>query len=48
MSQVTFTRPDGKTCSGYLVGPPAATRAAGIVVIQHFAIDDAFFPIQQV
>jgi carboxymethylenebutenolidase len=36
MSQITFTRPDGKECSGYYVEPAAGSRAPGIVVIQEW------------
>jgi carboxymethylenebutenolidase len=33
---VTFKRPDGKDCSGYLVEPARGQRAPGIVVIQEW------------
>jgi len=33
---VQFTRPDGKTVDGYLVEPPNAANAPGIVVIQEW------------
>ena len=33
---MTFTRPDGKTCSGYYVEPAAGSRAPGLVVIQEW------------
>ena len=36
MSQITFTRPDGKECSGYFVEPAAGENAPGIVVIQEW------------
>jgi carboxymethylenebutenolidase len=37
MSQhVTFRRPDGKECGGYLVEPSAGAAAPGIVVIQEW------------
>jgi carboxymethylenebutenolidase len=36
MSQITFTRPDGKECSGYYVEPAAGKSAPGIVVIQEW------------
>ena len=36
MSQVTFTRPDGTSCSGYYVEPAAGTRAPGVVIIQEW------------
>jgi carboxymethylenebutenolidase len=36
MSQITFTRPDGKECSGYYVEPAAGKNAPGIVVIQEW------------
>jgi hypothetical protein len=31
---VTFKRPDGKECGGYLVEPSAGAAAPGVVVIQ--------------
>jgi carboxymethylenebutenolidase len=38
---VQFTRPDGKTVDGYLVEPPNAANAPGIVVIQEWwGLDD--------
>lgn len=36
MSQITFKRPDGKDCSGYLVEPKAGASAPGVVVIQEW------------
>ncbi|MBI4888953.1 MAG: dienelactone hydrolase family protein [Acidobacteria bacterium] len=36
MSDITFTRPDGKTCSGFYVEPAAGHRAPGVVVIQEW------------
>src|SRR6266850_2718894 len=36
MSQITFTRPDGKECSGFYVEPAAGDRAPGVVVIQEW------------
>jgi carboxymethylenebutenolidase len=36
MTQITFTRPDGKDCSGFYVEPPAGNRAPGLVVIQEW------------
>ena len=36
MSQVTFTRPDGKDCSGFYVEPAAGPHAPGIVIIQEW------------
>jgi carboxymethylenebutenolidase len=36
MSQVTFTRPDGKTASGYYVEPTAGAKAPGVVIIQEW------------
>ena len=36
MSNVTFTRPDGKPCSGYLVEPAGGKTAPGLVVIQEW------------
>ena len=36
MSQVTFTRPDGKECSGFYVEPTAGTQAPGVVIIQEW------------
>jgi carboxymethylenebutenolidase len=36
MPQITFTRPDGKDCSGFYVEPPAGNRAPGLVVIQEW------------
>jgi carboxymethylenebutenolidase len=36
MSHITFTRPDGKECSGFYVEPAAGTRAPGLVVIQEW------------
>jgi carboxymethylenebutenolidase len=38
---VQFTRPDGKTVDGYLVEPPNAANAPGVVVIQEWwGLDD--------
>jgi carboxymethylenebutenolidase len=34
--QISFTRPDGKECSGYLCMPAAGERAPGVVVIQEW------------
>ena len=36
MSQVTFTRPDGKDCSGFYVEPAAGSKAPGLVIIQEW------------
>jgi carboxymethylenebutenolidase len=36
MSQVTFTRPDGKEASGYYVEPAAGAQAPGIVIVQEW------------
>lgn len=36
MSEITFTRPDGKECSGYYVEPAAGNRAPALVVIQEW------------
>lgn len=36
MSQVTFTRPDGKECPGFYVEPAAGTQAPGVVIIQEW------------
>jgi carboxymethylenebutenolidase len=36
MSQITFTRPDGKDCSGFYVEPAAGARVPGLVVIQEW------------
>jgi carboxymethylenebutenolidase len=36
MAEVTFKRPDGKDCAGYLVEPKAGPAAPGIVVIQEW------------
>ena len=36
MSTVTFTRPDGKDCSGYYAEPANGTKAPGLVVIQEW------------
>jgi carboxymethylenebutenolidase len=36
MSHVTFTRPDGKECSGFYVEPAGGDRAPAIVVIQEW------------
>jgi len=36
MATVTFKRPDGKECSGYLAEPAAGKNAPGLVVIQEW------------
>jgi carboxymethylenebutenolidase len=36
MTAITFKRPDGKDCSGYLVEPKAGASAPGVVVIQEW------------
>jgi len=36
MSHITFTRPDGKECSGFYVEPAAGSRAPGLVVVQEW------------
>jgi carboxymethylenebutenolidase len=36
MTEITFKRPDGKDCSGYLVEPKAGSAAPGIVVLQEW------------
>lgn len=36
MSTVTYTRPDGKECSGYYVEPKAGKNAPGLVVVQEW------------
>ena len=36
MSTVTFKRPDGKECSGYLAEPAGGKNAPGLVVIQEW------------
>jgi carboxymethylenebutenolidase len=36
MSDVTFKRPDGKDCAGYLVEPKEGATAPGVVVIQEW------------
>ena len=36
MSQITFKRPDGQDCAGYLVEPKAGSSAPGVVVIQEW------------
>ena len=36
MSQITFTRPDGKECPAFYVEPTGGNRAAGVVVIQEW------------
>lgn len=36
MAQITFTRPDGKECSGFYLEPPIGSRAPGLVVIQEW------------
>jgi carboxymethylenebutenolidase len=36
MSDVTFKRPDGKDCAGYLVEPKAGAAAPGVVVLQEW------------
>jgi carboxymethylenebutenolidase len=38
---ISYSRPDGKSASGYLVDPPAGATAPGIVVIQEWwGLDD--------
>jgi carboxymethylenebutenolidase len=36
MSHITFTRPDGKDCSGFYVEPAAGRQAPGVVIIQEW------------
>lgn len=36
MTQVTFNRPDGQECSGYLVEPQTGSAAPAVVVIQEW------------
>jgi carboxymethylenebutenolidase len=36
MSQVSFTRPDGKEASGYYVEPAAGSQAPGVVIVQEW------------
>jgi carboxymethylenebutenolidase len=36
MSEITFKRPDGKECPGFLVEPAAGRNAPGIVIIQEW------------
>lgn len=36
MSEITFTRPDGKECPAFYVEPVGGNRAAGVVVIQEW------------
>jgi carboxymethylenebutenolidase len=36
LGDVTFKRPDGKDCSGYLVEPKAGAAAPGVVVLQEW------------
>jgi carboxymethylenebutenolidase len=36
MSHITFSRPDGKECSGFYVEPAAGSRAPGVVIIQEW------------
>jgi carboxymethylenebutenolidase len=36
MKQVTFQRPDGRDCSGYLFEPAAGPSAPGVVVVQEW------------
>lgn len=36
MAEITFKRPDGKVCAGYLVEPKAGPAAPGVVVIQEW------------
>ena len=36
MSTITFTRPDGKECSGYYAEPADGRKAPGLVVIQEW------------
>jgi carboxymethylenebutenolidase len=36
MSQITFTRPDGKECPAFYVEPTDGSRAPGVVIIQEW------------
>jgi carboxymethylenebutenolidase len=36
MSHITFTRPDGKECSGFYVEPAAGRQAPGVVIVQEW------------
>jgi carboxymethylenebutenolidase len=36
MSQVSYTRPDGKDASGYYVEPAAGSQAPGVVIVQEW------------
>ena len=36
MSEITFTRPDGKECPAFYVEPVGGNRAAGVVIIQEW------------
>jgi carboxymethylenebutenolidase len=36
MSQIKYTRPDGKECEGFYVEPTSGNRAPGVVVIQEW------------
>jgi carboxymethylenebutenolidase len=36
MTRITFKRPDGQDCAGYLVEPKAGSAAPGVVVIQEW------------
>ena len=36
MSQITFTRPDGKECPAFYVEPTTGSRAPGVVIIQEW------------
>ena len=48
MSQITFTRPDGKECSGFYVEPKAGKNAPGLVVIQEWwGLNDQIMGVAQ-
>jgi carboxymethylenebutenolidase len=36
MSRITFNRPDGQDCAGYLIEPKTGSSAPGVVVIQEW------------
>ena len=36
MPQITFTRPDGKDCSGFYIEPAAGRQAPGVVIVQEW------------
>jgi carboxymethylenebutenolidase len=36
MSHITFTRPDGKECSGFYIEPAAGRQAPGVVIVQEW------------